>query len=185
MKSKLSVALSSLALTASLPFATAHAVESVKPNDLGVVEAPNAGSKPVDLADVPPLVLHAARVAFKEYDGQAVLTGVAQVDADEIKAVYEVKGRASDGTLLEADIQADAVLEELEIEISRQKVPENVLEAVGRFAHDFKASDESPAIEKSIRPSAGGLPEIWYEFSGVTFDVEVRSDARAVLIEPA
>ncbi|OOO01289.1 MAG: hypothetical protein USCGTAYLOR_02503 [Chromatiales bacterium USCg_Taylor] len=94
MKPKLSVALSSLALTASLPFATAHAVESVNPNDLGVVEAPNAGSTPVDLAAVPPLVLHAARVAFKEYDGQAVLTG-AQTDADEIEAVYEVKGRAS------------------------------------------------------------------------------------------
>ena len=91
MKPKLSVALSSLALTASLPFATAHAVESVNPNDLGVVEAPNAGSTPVDLAAVPPLVLHAARVAFKEYDGQAVLTG-AQTDADEIEAVYEVKG---------------------------------------------------------------------------------------------
>jgi len=184
MKSKLSVALSSLALTASLPFATAHAVVSVKPNDLGVVEAPNAGSTPVDLADVPPLVLHAARVAFKEYVGQAELTG-AQVDAAEIKSVYEVKGRASDGTLLEADIQADAVLEELEIEISRQEVPENVHEAVRRFAPAFEASDESPAIEKSIRPSAGGLPEIWYEFSGVTFDVEVRSDAGAVLIEPA
>ena len=47
MKSKLSVALSSLALTASLPFATAHAVESVKANELGVVEAPTAGSTPV------------------------------------------------------------------------------------------------------------------------------------------
>jgi len=184
MKPKLSVALSSLALTASLPFATAHAVESVNPNDLGVVEAPNAGSTPVDLAAVPPLVLHAARVAFKEYDGQAELTA-AQVDADDIQAIYEVKGRASDGTLLEADIQADAVLLELEIEISRHKVPENVLEAVSRFAAGFEASDESSAIEKSIRPSAGGLSEILYEFSGVTFDVEVRSDARAVLIEPA
>ena len=157
---------------------------SVNPNDLGVVEAPTAGTTLVDLADVPPLVLHAARVAFKEYDGQAELT-TAQVDADEITAIYEVKGRASDGTLLEADIRADAVLEELEIEISPDKVPENVREALHTFASDFEASDESPAIEKSIRPSAGGLPEIWYEFSGVTFDVEVRSDARAVLIEPA
>ena len=157
---------------------------SVSPDDLGVVEAPTAGSTPVDLADVPRLVLHAARVAFKEYDDRAELTG-AQVDADEIEAVYEVKGRASDGTLLEADIGADAVLQELEIEISPHKVPENVSEALHTFAPDFKASDESPAIEKSIRPSAGGLPEIWYEFSGVTFDVEVRSDARAVLIEPA
>jgi hypothetical protein len=77
------------------------------------------------------------------------------------------------------------VLEELEIEISQDKVLENVHEAVRRFALGFEASGESPTIEKSIRPSAGGLPEIWYEFSGVTFDVEVRSDARAVLIEPA
>jgi len=157
---------------------------SVNPEDLGVVEAPTEGSTPVDLTDVPPLVLHAARVAFKEYDDRAELTG-AQVDADEIEAVYEVKGHTSDGTLLEADIGADAVLQELEIEISPDKVPENVREALHTFASDFEASDESPAIEKSIRPSAGGLSEIWYEFSGVTFDVEVRSDARAVLIEPA
>ncbi|MGQ0593438.1 MAG: hypothetical protein ACT4QB_12575 [Gammaproteobacteria bacterium] len=85
------------------------------------------------------LVLHAARVAFKEYDGQAELTA-AQVGAADIQAVYEVKGRASDGTLLEADIQADAVLLELEIEISRQEVPQNVREAARRFAHNFEAS---------------------------------------------
>jgi hypothetical protein len=164
--------------------ASGRGVASVSVSDLGVVEAPTAGSTQLDLDEVPPLVLHAARVAFKEFDGRATVTG-AQVDADETEAVYEVKGRATDGTLLEADIGADAVLRELEIEISRNDVPANVREAVRRFAPDFKPANESPAIEKSVRPTGGGLPEIWYEFSGTTFDVEVRSDARAVLIEPA
>ena len=43
-------------------------------------------------------------------------------------------------------------------------------------------ADAQPRIEKSIRPSANGLSEIWYEFSGVTFDVEVRSDGRAHIV---
>lgn len=164
--------------------AQASGAVSVNPTDLGVVEAPAAGTTVIDLAALPPLVLHAARVAFKEYDGQAVVTS-AQVDADEVDAVYEVKGRATDGTLLEADIGGDAVLRELEIQISSDAVPANVREALSTFAPLFEAADESPAIEKSIRPSLSGLPEVWYEFSGVTFDVEVRSDARALLIEPA
>jgi hypothetical protein len=36
-----------------------------------------------------------------------------------------------------------------------------------------------------VERSDGGLPEIWYEFSGVEFDVEVRSDGAAALVEPA
>jgi hypothetical protein len=92
---------------------------------------------------------------------------------------------AANGTLLEADIGADGVLDELEVQSSAAEVPQNVSDAILEFAPAFEAADESPAIEKSIRPSAGGLPEIWYEFSGTTFDVEVRSDARAILVEPA
>lgn len=159
----------------------APAVSTIGSESLGVVTAPGAGNTTVDVANVPPVVLHAARVAFGA--GATVLS--AQVDGDEVLAIYEVKGQASDGTPLEADITPGGVLEELEVQIQSSAVPSNVSDAVLRFAPDFEASDESPAIEKSIRPSAGGLPEIWYEFSGTDFDVEVRSDARAVLIEPA
>jgi hypothetical protein len=159
-------------------------VSTVDSGDLGVVSAPTAGTTQIDLASVPPLVLHAARVAFKEFDGAAVISS-AQVDADEVGAIYEIKGQASDGTRLEADITAAAVLDELEVGIPASAVPQAVSDAVHRFAPDFELADEVPAIEKSIRPTESGLPEIWYEFSGTTFDVEVRSDARALLIEPA
>jgi hypothetical protein len=52
-------------------------------------------------------------------------------------------------------------------------------------ASGFQPAQQQPRIEKSIRPSEIGLPEIWYGFSGVSLDVEVRSDGRAVVIEPA
>ncbi len=41
-------------------------------------------------------------------------------------------------------------------------------------------------VEADIRPD-GVVEEleIWYEFSGTNFDVEIRSDGKAVWIEPA
>lgn len=158
--------------------------DMVEPKDLGVVEAPVKGSSSLDLSDVPMHILHTAEVAFKEQDGMAHLTGVAQFDQDEVMAIYEIQGKTSSGRLLEADIRPDGTLLELEVEIEASDVPSKVSDAVGNFFPDFQLAEEKPAIEKSIRPSENGLPEIWYEFSGTKFDVEVRSDAKALLVEP-
>jgi hypothetical protein len=158
--------------------------DMIEPKDLGIVEAPVKGSLSLNLPDVPKHVLHTAEVAFKEHDGLAHLTGVVQLDQDEILAIYEVQGKASNGRLLEADIRPDGTLVELEIEIETSDVPNKVSAAISSLFADFQLAEEKPAIEKSIRPSENGLSEIWYEFSGTNFDVEVRSDAKALLVEP-
>jgi hypothetical protein len=163
---------------------SALAQPSSQPQDLGVVQAPSAGSVQIPLFLLPPHIRHSAEVAFKKYEAGATLTS-AQLDKDDVLGVYEVQGQTADGRLIEADIRPDGVVEELEIQIGRGAVPEAVLQALEAFAPNFTPAQEQPRIEKSIRPSAVGLPEIWYEFSGTQFDVEVRSDGRAVLIEPA
>jgi hypothetical protein len=163
------------------------ALPSVQPSDFGIVEAPSAGSTRLRLEDAPPALLHSARVVVKEFDAQATITGV-QLDKDDVIGVYEFQARASDGTLLEADILPNGSVEELEIVIPQSAVPSDILNALHTFAPEFEFADpatEPRLIEKSIRPSALGLSTIWYEFSGRTFDVEIRSDAKGIFIEPA
>ena len=162
--------------------ASVNAQEAIEPDDLGVVEAPVAGSTEVPLALVPRPVLHTARVAFKTFDTDAELT-TAQLDVDDILAIWEVAGEVG-GRALEADIKPDGTLEELEIQVDMEEVPQVVLDVQRRWFPTFQPEGEG-LIEKSIRPSDGGLPQIWYEFSGVEFDVEVRSDGAAALVEPA
>lgn len=36
-----------------------------------------------------------------------------------------------------------------------------------------------------VPTSKNGLLEVWYEFSGTNYDVEIRSDAKIIVIEPA
>jgi hypothetical protein len=160
--------------------ATALADNTIDPDQLGVVEAPVAGSIDVPLALVPRPVLHSARVAFKTFDGVSTITE-AQLDIDEELAIWEIAGTVG-GLAIEADIRPDGHVEELEIEIASGEVPAEVNAALARWFPTF-----APAglIEKSIRPSDVGLPEIWYEFSGTAFDVEVRSDGAAAFVEPA
>jgi hypothetical protein len=157
--------------------------QQLQPGDLGVVEAPTAGAVTISLGDIPIPILHTAEVAFKKYMGGGSVTS-AQVDKDDVLAVYEIVGTAG-GRRVEADIRADGVLVELEIQIGQGQVPEAVTQALATYAPGFEPAAEQPRIEKSVRPSDGGLPEIWYEFSGTSFDVEIRSDGKAVLIEPA
>lgn len=157
--------------------------QQVQPGDLGIVEAPTAGSVALPLGQVPEVIKHTAEVAFKKYMGGGMLTA-AQVDKDDVLAIYEIKGTYG-GRLLEADIRPDGVLVELEIQVGQNQVPDVVQKALAQYAPGFTPSNEQPRIEKSIRPSDGGLSEIWYEFSGVDFDVEIRSDGKALLIEPA
>lgn len=160
------------------------AAPAVEPKDLGIATVPGAGSQKLALSDVPAALLHSAKVALKAYDGQGQVTGV-QLDSDDVVAVYEFQGKAADGSLLEADILSDGSVEELEITISKDAVPAAIWEALHTFAPEFEFADEAQLIEKSVRPSALGLSTIWYEFSGRDFDVEIRSDAKGIFIEPA
>ncbi len=174
--------IASLLLTTvfSLPAASALA-QQVQPQDIGVVEAPTAGNAAVS---APPDILHSAEVAMKKYDGGATVLS-SHLDKDDVIAIWEVQGSTDAGRLIEADVRPDGTIEELELEVAAGQVPPHVQAALEQFAPGFTPAQGRPRIEKSIRPSAIGLPEIWYEFSGTTFDVEIRSDGRAIFIEPA
>ncbi len=173
-------ALSAAALVFSGGTAFAQIVE---PSDLGVVEAPAAGKILVGLNRVPLEIIHSAEVAVKQFDARATLTG-AQVDKDEVLAVWEIFGTTTDGRAIEVDVRPDGVVLELEVQVFEAEVPAAVSGFLQSFFPTF-IPEASGLIEKSIRPSEIGLPEIWYEYSGQNFDVEVRSDARAGLLEPA
>jgi hypothetical protein len=178
------VCLAALALTVGA--GSTFAQSSVNPQDLGVVEAPGAGSQAIPLQQLEnrfPHILHSAEVALKRYVGGASIIG-AQLDRDGLLAIFEVSGVVG-SRLVEADIRPDGTVEEVEVEVGQNAVPTEVLQALKMFAPNFSPSSAAPRIEKSIRPSELGLDEIWYEFSGSNFDVEIRSDGKAVLIEPA
>ena len=179
------VCVATLALVGSmLTNGVVLAQQVVNPRDLGIVAAPTAGSTPLPLGLVPLEIIHAAEVAFKRFEGGATLTS-AQLDKDDVLAIYEIRGATRSGTLLEADIRPDGTVEELEIEIQASAVPAVVREALEQFAPSFTPDTGRPLIEMSVRPSDAGLSEIWYEYSGTQFDVEIRSDGKALLIEPA
>lgn len=155
--------------------------QQVQPQDIGVVQAPSQGNLSVS---APPDILHAAEVAMKKFDGGATLLS-SHLDKDDVMGIWEVQGVTSAGRLIEVDVRPGGTIEEVELEIGQAQVPPEVQSALQQFAPGFVPASGRPKIEKSIRPSAIGLPEIWYEFSGVTFDVEIRSDGKAVFIEPA
>ncbi|TPV92479.1 MAG: hypothetical protein B7733_25540 [Myxococcales bacterium FL481] len=150
----------------------------------GSVEAPTAGSESVPLADVPKDVLHTAEVALKVFEGRSVLLEAA-LDKDEVQPVWEILAKTRGGKLVEVDVTADARVIELEVEVYEGDVPYAVIDALYTMFPHFEAAPGRPKVEKSIRPSAMGLNEVWFEFAGVEFDVEVRSDGRALLAEPA
>ena len=82
----------------------------------------------------------------------------AQVDKDDILAVSEIIG-TSGGRRVEADVRPDGVLVELELQVGQGQVPEVVPQALTTYAPGFQPAAEQPRIEKSIRPSDGGLPQ--------------------------
>lgn len=160
------------------------AASNQKTPEAGVVQAPSAGTKELSLQELPATIRHAADVALSGLGASFSLTG-AVLDLDDVLATYEVQATLGDGRRVEVDVEPSGRIEEMEIQINREEIPASVLEALSRHASGFQQAQEGVMYEKSLRPSANGLVEVWYEFSGTTFDVEIRSDAKKVLIEPA
>jgi hypothetical protein len=164
----------------SLPAASALA-QQVQPGDIGIVQAPTAGNLAVG---APPDILHSAEVAMRKYDAGATVIS-SHLDKDDVLGIWEVQGTTGAGRGIEVDVRPDGTIEEVELEVGEGQVPPEVGAALEQFAPGFTPAGGRGRIEKSVRPSAIGLSEIWYEFSGTTFDVEIRSDGKAVFIEPA
>jgi hypothetical protein len=145
----------------------------------GFAQKPLAGEKPVDLGGVPEWVLHTARVALPN----AKIAG-AQIDEDEIAAVYEIQGTYK-GAGAEIDVFPDGTLDEIELIIKESEVPAAARELFAKYFPNF----DLVKVEKSIRPNRTGLLETWYEWDGTTedgvaVDVEVDSRGSTYLVEP-
>ncbi len=178
------VTMTALALLGLSASAFAANPPAEKRPGFGFVEGAAAGSRQLALADVPAIVRHAAEVALAGYGSSYTVMNVS-LDLDEVEAIYEIRTRGANGRTVEVDVDATGKIEELEIEIRADELPVNVMEALARQVPAFEVSKESPTYEKSLRPSRNGLLEVWYEFSGTNFDVEIRSDAKVIVIEPA
>jgi hypothetical protein len=178
------VTVTALALLSLATVGFAASSPSEKVPGFGFVQGAAGGSRTLALTDVPANVRHAAEVALAGYGSSYTVMNVS-LDLDEVEAIYEIRTRGSNGRIVEVDVDASGKIEELELEIRADEVPANVMEALARQVPTFETSKESPMQEKSLRPSKNGLLEVWYEFSGTNFDVEIRSDAKVIVIEPA
>jgi hypothetical protein len=108
----------------------------------------------------------------------------AQIDEDEIHAVFEIQGTYK-GAGAEIDVFPDGPLDEIELIIAESEVPAAPRQLFQTYFPDF----DLVKVEKSIRPTKTGLLETWYEWDGVTadgvaVDVEVDSRGSTYLVEP-
>ena len=129
-----------------LPAASALG-QQVQPQDIGIVQAPTAGSAAVS---APPDILHSAEVAMKKYNAGATVVS-SSLDKDDVIAIWEVKGLTSAGRQIEADVRPDGTIEELELEMEKvrfQPVPGGTCEVRAQLhTCDDKTADrkEYPA----------------------------------------
>jgi hypothetical protein len=148
------------------------------------VRPPASGSKSLTMKEVPAYIRHSAEAALGSVTKSFSISS-AQLDLDDVLAIYEIEARTEDGRRVEVDVEPSGRIEEIEVEVSRDEVPAVVMEAFTKTVSNFQPADGEVLYEKSLRPAKNGLLEVWYEFSGKTFDVEIRNDGQSILIEPA
>ena len=125
----------------------------------------------IDLSEVPEAAMTAARAAA----GDVELT-VGNTETEGSKTVYELRGRMTDGMMLEVDVFADGTIEEVEREIDPAEVPKAVMEAVRAKYPGFRAS----RVEANVRDDQVVEYNIEGQAGGTTFDVEVTADGSDV-----
>jgi hypothetical protein len=159
-----------------------QAQRDAEPEELptGYTVQPLGGEQTIDIGDVPPQVLHTADQAAKTAD----LTN-AQVDFDDIEAVYEITGEG-----IEIDVKTNGKLEEIEENLgsrreAREAIPRPVRQLLRRQLPGFSPED----FERSTRPTEVGLLRVFYEFDGTRdgeeLDVEVNQRGTVYTVEPA
>lgn len=105
------------AVCVSLPAAPVFA-QQVQPGDIGIVQAPTAGSVEVS---APPDILHSAEVAMKKYDAGATVIS-SHLDKDDVLGIWEVQGTTAAGRGIEIDVRPDGTIEEVELEVGEGQV---------------------------------------------------------------
>src|ERR671916_3343464 len=72
-----------------------------------------------------------------------------QIDNDEGTETYEFSGKMQNGMTLEVDVLADGTLEEIEQQIDKSEVPQEVMTTLNQNLQNF----EPTMAEKSTRPN--------------------------------
>ena len=143
----------------------------------GFTVQPLAGEQTINIKDVPPQVIHTADQAAKGIDLKT-----AQVDYDDIEAVYEITGAG-----IEIDVKTNGRLEEIEEVISRNR---EVPRAVRQLLRSAFPGFDVTKIERSTRPTEIGLLRVFWEFDGKTtdgkdLDIEINQRGTQYNVEPA
>lgn len=141
----------------------------------GYTVQPLAGEQNIDLKEVPPQVLHTADQAAK-----GIELKTAQVDYDDIEAVYEITGEG-----IEVDVKTNGRLEEIE-QVVR---PREVSREARRLLRSAFPGFDITKTERSTRPTEVGLLRVFYEFDGKTaageeLDIEINQRGTAYTVEP-
>ena len=128
----------------------------------------------ITMKDVPFAAKAAAQAA-----GNGVTFEKVDLDLDNGTATYELAGKGADGKMIEIDVLSDGTIEEVEQEISMDKLPDAIKKILAKYMPKFKADK----AEKSTRTNL----EVFYEFDGQDenggeLDIEIRSDGKQITI---
>lgn len=126
----------------------------------------------VELSDLSSRILETAYAAAPGVEFESV-----SIELENGVAVYELEATGPDGKHIEVDVYEDGRLQEIEMEMSADEVPEIVMAALERRSPGFEPS----YIEASIRPDGVFL----YEFEGVaadgqTIEIEIGEDGEVL-----
>lgn len=140
---------------------------------LGLPTGAMADDMPME--NVPQAVLDAAN---KAAEGRT-LTAVS-MEMENGTAIYEFAVEREDGRAMEIDIFEDGSLDEIELEVAMEDLPESVRAKIEADLPGFVPT----LIEKSTRPSG-----IFYEFEGPSadgsgdVDVEIAEDGSEIVVK--
>ena len=106
------------------------------------------------------------------------------LDKDDVIAIWEVQGSSAGGRMIQVDVRPDGTIEEVELEVGAGEVPPRA-GCPRTICARFYAAHRKHEYRKEYPPQRARASGVWYVFSGTTFDVDIGSDGRAVISEPA
>ncbi|PQA85738.1 PepSY-like domain-containing protein [Hyphococcus luteus] len=128
----------------------------------------------IAMEDVPDLVLDTAMNTAPGVDFDRV-----SIEVENGVAIYEFEAKDHNGCHIEIDVTEDGRLEEIEMEVSMEDVPEAVATTLQREAPGFRAD----YIELSVRDGGGVYV---YEFEGdvdgAAVDIEIAENGELLVL---
>lgn len=142
---------------------------------IGLLVAPVLGDDLIDLSEVPVVVAQAAAKLVPDARWTK-----AEKDAEDGRAVYELKGTNAKGQAVEAKIRPDGTVIEVETKLTLDEVPVAVTAALKASHPMFKPLK----VESELKP---GRPLV-YEFDGKgpdgkDMEIHVSADGQVIKVK--